>query len=114
MERNQRVFRTEDLKVLDPKYFSIISVSDYDVTIMSKNTEHIWYIHNSEYPMDGSCVIFHKHKAFHPYHQHGRSNTLGQAVRSIKRHDKWKMDEKRCCDFSSENKINIDKIAAKW
>ena len=27
----------------------------------------------------------------HPYHQHGRSNTLRQAVRSIKRHDKWQM-----------------------
>ena len=26
-----------------------------------------------------------------PYHQHGRSNMLRQAVRSIKRHDKWQM-----------------------
>lgn len=25
------------------------------------------------------------------YHQHGRANTLGQAVRSIKNHDKWQL-----------------------
>ncbi len=65
------MFSTEDLKVLDPKYFSIIAVDDYDVTIMSRNTGHIWYIHNPEYPGEGTCIIFHKHKASHPYHQHG-------------------------------------------
>lgn len=41
------MFSTADLKALDPKYFSIIAVDDYDVTIMSKNTGHIWYIHSS-------------------------------------------------------------------
>lgn len=38
-----------------------------------------------------------------PYHQHGRANTLGQAVRSIKNHDKWQLKgrpgEKRKRDF---------------
>ena len=63
------MFSAEDLKVLDPKYFSIITVSDYDVTIMSRNTGHIWYIHNPEYPGEGTCIIFHKHKASHPYEQ---------------------------------------------
>lgn len=81
--------------VLDPKYFSIITVSDYDVTIMSRNTGHIWYIHNPEYPGEGTCIIFHKHKASHPYHQHGRTNTLRQAARSIKKHDVWQLKKKR-------------------
>lgn len=85
------MFSSEDLKVLDSKYFSIIAADDYDVTIMSKNTGHIWYIHNPEYPGEGTCIIFHKHKASHPYHQHGRANTLQQAVRSIKGHDMWQM-----------------------
>jgi hypothetical protein len=85
------LFNTEDLKCLDPKYFCIIAVDDYDVTIMSRNTGHYWYLHNSEYPGEESVVIFHKHKASHPYHQHGRANTLRQAVRGIKSHDKWQM-----------------------
>lgn len=89
--RRLRLFSTEDLKVMDPKYFSIIVVDDYDMTIMSRNTGHIWYIHNPEYPGEGTCIIFHKHKASHPYHQHGRANTLRQAVKSIKGHDKWQI-----------------------
>ena len=66
----------------------------YDVTIMSKNTGHYWYLHDSEYSGEGSVVIFHKHKFSHPYHQHGRANTLRQAVKGIKSHDKWQMRRK--------------------
>ena len=44
------MFNTEDLKCLNPKYFNIIAVDDYDVTIMSRNTGHYWYLHNPEYP----------------------------------------------------------------
>lgn len=50
------------------------------------------------YPMEGSCVVFHAHSPAMPYHQHGRANTLGQAV-----HDKWQLKgrpgEKRKRDF---------------
>lgn len=85
------MFDQKDLECLDPGYFEIICMNDRDVTIMSRNTGHVWYIHNPEYPLPGSCIIFHKHKVSHPYHQHGRSNTLRQAVRSIKSHDRWQM-----------------------
>ncbi len=63
-----------------------ILAEEYDVTIRSKNTGHIWYIHNPEYPGEGECIIFHKHRASQPYHQHGRARSLGQAVKSIKGH----------------------------
>ena len=70
------MFNTEDSKCLDSQYFNIIAVDDYDVTIMSRNTGHYWYLHNPEYPEEGTVIIFHKHKFSHPYHQHGRANTL--------------------------------------
>ena len=37
------MFSNEDLKCLDPEYFSIITTDAYDVTIMSRNTGHYWY-----------------------------------------------------------------------
>ena len=95
LERRQQVFNQKDLECLDPGYFEIICMNDRDVTIMSRNTGHVWYIHNPEYPLPGSCIIFHKHKVSHPYHQHGRSNTLRQAVRSIKSHDRWQMGREK-------------------
>lgn len=82
------MFSTEDLKVLDPKYFFIIIVDDYNVTIMSRNTGHIWYIHNPVYPGEETCIIFHKHKVSHPYHRHGRATTLRKVIRINKEHDK--------------------------
>jgi len=81
------MFDTNDLASLDPKYFSIIFTDVFDVTIMSRNTGHFWFIHNPEYPTPGTGIIFHKHKA----HQHGRANSLKQAVRSIQSHDRWQM-----------------------
>lgn len=32
------MFSSEDLKCLDPRYFSVITTDAYDVTIMSRNT----------------------------------------------------------------------------
>lgn len=85
------MFDVENLSKLDPVYFNIIVADDRDVTIQSRNTGHYWYLHNTEYPQEGSCVIFHKHQFRHPYHQHGRANSLRQAVKSIKGHDDYQL-----------------------
>ena len=82
------MFRAEEIEKLDKSYFNIILAENYDVTIQSKNTGHIWYIHNPEYPGEGECIIFHKHRASQPYHQHGRA-------RSIKGHDVFQMNGRR-------------------
>lgn len=89
------MFQANDIQMLDKSYFNIILVGDYDITIQSKNTGHIWYIHNQENPREKACVIFHKHKASHPYHRHGGTRTLRQAVNSIKRHDVFQINGRK-------------------
>lgn len=86
------MFNKKDFQCLDTNYFQIINVNKYDVTIMSKNTGHYWYLHNPEYPEKGTVIIFHKHRFSHPYHHHGRANTLWQAVQSIRAHDKFQLN----------------------
>ena len=81
------MFTTEELQEIDAKYFRMIVLDPYDLTIQSKYTGHYWYLHSTGYPSDGSCIIFHKHRYQHPYHQHGRARTLRQAIKSIKDHD---------------------------
>ena len=95
------MFRTEEIEKLDKSYFNIILAENYDVTLQSKNTGHIWYIHNPEYPGEGECIIFHKHRASQPYHQHGRARSLGQAVKSIKGHDVFQMNGRKYLTKSS-------------
>ena len=73
------MFDTEQLKAIDSRYFNIITVDEYDVTIQG----------------DAACIIFHKHKYCHPYHQHGRGNSLRQAIRSIQSHDRWQMNGRK-------------------
>ena len=86
-----KMFTTEELQAIDAKYFRMIVLDPYDLTIQSKCTGHYWYLHSAGYPSDGSCIIFHKHRYQHPYHQHGRARTLRQAIKSIKDHDVYQI-----------------------
>ena len=52
------MFRAEEIEKLDRSYFNIILAGEYDVTIRSRNTGHIWYIHNPEYPGEGGVYYF--------------------------------------------------------
>ena len=88
------MFEMKELELLDPKYFTIIYRDIFDVTIRSKNTGHYWSLHSPESPKNNVVVIFHSHRA-EPYHLHGRTHTLRQAIRNIKRHDRWQMNGRK-------------------
>lgn len=90
------MFDEESLAHLDPKYFNIILADNQDVTIQSRNTGHYWYLHCVGYPTEEALVIFHKHRFMDRYHQHGRARTLRQAVKSIKGHDKYQLNVRKC------------------
>ena len=89
------MFSTEDLRCLDPDYFVILVVDPYEVTLMSKNTGHYWYLHNPEYPQESSVVCYHKHRYSHPFHLHSKEKSLRQAVKNIKSHDKWQLNGRK-------------------
>ncbi len=59
------MFDARQLSQVDPEYFNVIMADGRDVTVQSRNTGHYWYLHCTEYPAKGSCVIFHKHKFSH-------------------------------------------------
>ena len=51
------MFTTEELQAIDDKYFRMIVLDPYDLTIQSKYTGHYWYLHSTGYPSDGSCIL---------------------------------------------------------
>ena len=83
------MFDESSLNKIDSGYFNIILMDNRDITIQR-------YLHCTEYPTEQSLIIFHKHFFKCPYHQHGRANTLNQAVRSIKGHDKYQLEVRKC------------------
>lgn len=89
------MFDTKQFEKINPQYFNIIMLGEHDVTVQSKNTGHYWYLHSTDYPAEGNCVIFHKHKASHPYHNHGKSSSLEKAIRSIISHDEFQLNGRK-------------------
>lgn len=77
------MFTDEELQNLDPKYSNIILCDGLDVTIQSRNTGHWWYLHCTGATGENALIVFHRHKGTHPYHQHGRAQSLRQAVKGI-------------------------------
>ena len=98
------MFDGEALKKLDRNYFVVLSADEYDLTIQSRNTGHYWYLHCTEYPQEGACIIFHKHRYSHPYHLHGQANSLQQAIRMIRRHDAFQLNGRRPVRRQEETK----------
>ena len=89
------MFTEEELKAIDGKYFAIIMANEYDVTLMSKNTRHVWYLHNVELPDRQMVITFHKHHASDPYHSHSRCGTLKKAIKDIKAHDEFQLNGRK-------------------
>ncbi len=89
------MFTTEELQSIDRKYFTVIVADAYDVTLISNNTRHVWYIHNVELKDRNLCLVYHKHKISHPYHSHFRCGTLRRAIRDIKSHDEYQLNGRK-------------------
>ena len=89
------MFTTEELQAIDRKYFTVIVADAYDVTLISNNTKHVWYIHNVELKDRNVCLVYHKHKISRPYHSHSRCGTLRRAIRDIKSHDQFQLNGRK-------------------
>lgn len=89
------MYTQQELDAIDRKYFAVIIADQYDVTLMSKNTHHVWQLHNVELPDGEVTVVFHKHHASDPYHAHRRSRTLNRAIRDIKSHDLFQLNGRK-------------------
>ena len=88
-------FMEREIESLKKKFEVVIVANEYDITLVSNNTHHVWYIHNVELPDRELCIVFHKHKASHPYHNHSWCGTLKKAIKDIKSHDQFQLNGRR-------------------
>ena len=89
------MYTQAELDNFDRKYFSVILANEYDITLLSKNTHHMWQLHSVELPDGDVIVTFHKHHVSDQYHTHSRSRTLSRAIRDIKSHDQFQLNGRR-------------------
>lgn len=89
------MYTRQELEAIDRSYFEVIIADEYDVTLMSRNTLHIWHFRNVELLDGEATVILHKHQVSESYHAHGRSRTMKRAIRDIKKHDLFQMNGRK-------------------
>ena len=89
------MYTRQELNAIDRSYFEVIIADEYEVTLMSRNTRHVWHLRNVELQDGEVTVILHKHQVSDPYHVHGRSWTMKQAIRYIKKHDLFQMNGRK-------------------
>jgi len=86
------MFSQQQLASIDRSYFEVILADPYDVTIRSKNTGHVWCLHNIGFPADDSLLLYHKHHISHPYHTQRREHHFRSAIKTIKSHDDYQIN----------------------
>lgn len=89
------MFTMEELQAIDRNYFTVIVADAYDVTLITKCTQHVWYIRNVELTNRNLCLVYHKHNISHSYHSHSRSSTLRKAIKDIKSHDEFQLNGRK-------------------
>ncbi len=89
------MYTQQELAAIDRSYFAVIVADEYDVTLMSLNTRHMWQLHNVELPDGEVTVLFHKHHVSDQYHLQGRRRTMRRAIRDIKNHDEFQLNGRK-------------------
>ena len=74
------MYTQQELESIDRNYFAVIVADEYDVTLMSLNTRHMWQLHNVELPDGEVTVLFHKHHVSDQYHLQGKRRTMRRAI----------------------------------
>lgn len=80
------MFRKKDFKQIDKEYFNIIRLSEFAITIQSKNTHHYWHITHS---VPHGFVVQHRYEEFGLYHRQCSVKKLRTAFDKIKYHDNY-------------------------
>lgn len=87
------MFTSKDIRLCSDSYFTILRMcleNDY-IELKSKNTLHCWIIKK----MTTRTLLYHKHSEHDAYyHKHRLVYSVSQAIKEIKSHDTYVLENK--------------------
>lgn len=87
------MFTRREKQLIEDGYFTIIRNEDKYIEVRSKNTRHQWIIYKNSFDSNKPVTLYHKHRAdVEYYHRHWETWTVELAVKSIKNHDNYVMN----------------------
>ncbi|MCM1432313.1 MAG: hypothetical protein NC125_12925 [Muribaculaceae bacterium] len=86
---------TEEIGLIDRKYFEVLQAGGFDICLQSKNTKHYWYIVEDVFPHFRHFKIYHKHNYGDAYHRHKDKPTLDEVIVEIMSHDAYQLNDRQ-------------------
>lgn len=95
------MFTSKELSQIHPSYFIRHKITDDFIELESITTNHLWIIKKLYQPNKYPIQIFHKHNQHIPYyHKHSGAYSVQQAIKQIKSHDNYVLNNECIEQFS--------------
>ena len=85
------MFSRNELNSISADYFTVLELTPLYVRIQSKNTRHYWRVYASGVGGNRKCLLQHAHGPYDGFHDQCMVETLGHALSTIKKHDRYQL-----------------------
>lgn len=86
-----KISKKEKRRLEDDTSFIFKNIEDTSVRLVSRSTLDSWIIDLK----DTYCILYHDHPGQKRYHEHRRFRSISEAIREIKGHDKYVLEQKK-------------------
>lgn len=88
------MFTRKEQAFFDDSYFKVIREEDQFIEVQSLNTGHCWSVVKNQFEPQNKVMLYHKHGPLDRYyHKHRQCRTISEAVRHIKEHDEYVLEQ---------------------
>ncbi|BCJ98133.1 hypothetical protein [Anaerocolumna chitinilytica] len=87
------MFNSQELSLVQTRYFSDYSYINGVIEIRSKNTGHWWQIVKKDMPRAKMVIVRHRYPGVKKYHLQCHVHTFEKTIRMIIEHDKYVLSD---------------------
>ena len=107
------MFTRKEHSFFNDPYFKIVREEQQYIEVQSVSTGHCWNVFKNQFELTCKVKLYHKHKLTDQYyHEHRQCRTVAEAVKEIKEHDEYVLEQAKADENSQFICREYDMIAA--
>ena len=88
------MFTRKEHSFFNDPYFKIVREEQQYIEVQSVSTGHCWNVFKNQFEPTCKVKLYHKHKLTDQYyHEHRQCRTVAEAVKEIKEHDEYVLEQ---------------------
>lgn len=88
------MFTRKEHSFFNDPYFKIVREEQQYIEVQSVSTGHCWNVFKNQFEPTCKVKLYHKHKMTDQYyHEHRQCRTVAEAVKEIKEHDEYVLEQ---------------------